>query len=1393
MSSNDMSAETSAAKDSRKIFSCKLCLKHFQSAYNLKRHLRDVKHENKCLECDLSFENSFKLRSHTVKTHRELSCEKCGKKFDFPFLLKRHLELCRRRGQEKEIQLKKTEVKKAAKKPSSHQNPDEIVLCHICDQEMPRKNYQHHLRSYKHIEKASQPFSDDRRICLYQAALEGKMLTYSIRNISKNEADSEDILENIDVEGFLKQEAPTIQRLIEFELRSKSNIKFRIFSCGIYSKEMLSDGEVVVDEQRKFFYSLYREVNVGTSYLREIIDDSIDEVVAQCADFCAHQSGWSVVSILRCCVEVALVKQWRASGFLELPTRIKNIRGATLNVQNSDDKCFLYACLAHTFRKSIANKSDRRKASAYAKHLNYFNVGDLEWPLSVQTIRRFEELNSDKNISFTIFTLVPRSHNISSPIYRSKTITENHCMMLLIQNLERNQIHEAHYVLITNLSMLLSKQMSSHSPGRHYFCEECLTSFRSQKSHDRHIEIGCTNICYKIPKETHMAFKKHSARAMADFCAFIDIETNVQPLESTSKTPDDEVSYTNFKQKHVASSVAYSFHMAEGVQDEFLEPLRLTSGSDCIDKILDLLFADVRRIYEKHFSVIVPMKLTRAEFDEIAAQNTCGICEKPFTDDDRIAIDHRHSDGAVRFAKTHSKCNILLFRSKVVYVVAHNLSAFDGHLLILGISKKGVRLKVTAKSKETYISFSAYVPVGVNKKTNKTIHIEVRFIDSYRFLSASLANLVAGLDTLPCFEAFVKKTFNDENALSYVKKNKFFYPYEWQTSDECLRQQELPPIEAFYSSLTNSTISQADYDYCLDIYERLRSVHGEEMCMQKFSQFYLASDVYQLKDLFTAFRVDSMRTFKLDPLYFISLPSYAFEVLKLQLEKEGHKIAYLPEPSMAMWLRKNLKGGLSCAMKRWGISNTEQQRDYDPSKPRKSIHYYDINQLYSHVMRTCAMPYDCYEWLEGDEFSECASILIDYEKSRAHFSNDSEYSVFFEADVKVPKSLHNHFNCMPLLPENIFVGDGKTRKLVPNLHDKLGYVAHVNLFQHAQRHGLVVTNVKRILKFRQKKYLEVFMAFCTALRLDATSEFAKAFFKQIMNSIFGKFLQKANDLDVKLVTEWLIDGLKGNFNYAERFLRSPLFKSFTIFNSSFVAIEMQKTEVLLNNCTAIGSAILDLSKILLYDMVYEHLKPVYGPACELFYCDTDSVIFSICEEIYRKTYGSKHFPTFSEFIESKNYLFDTSNLSQPNFHNIPSRNGGVTGVWKSESKDLVILAVYALSAKCYSYVVESRDPTQPNINERRLKGVVRAVSKMFQAEDFRSVLQNKRTILSKMSRILSVKHELFTVEVNKISLNHRNDKRVILSNNCDTLAIGHYAATSQTCSNHDDRIAVDDK
>ena len=80
--------------------------------------------------------------------------------------------------------------------------------------------------------------------------------------------------------------------------------------------------------------------------------------------------------------------------------------------------------------------------------------------------------------------------------------------------------------------------------------------------------------------------------------------------------------------------------------------------------------------------------------------------------------------------------------------VFHNLAGYDAHLFIRELAKHITGMGVIAKNKEDYISFSIKVEVDkyINKDGNERIkEMELRFIDSIKFMSSSLDSLANNL------------------------------------------------------------------------------------------------------------------------------------------------------------------------------------------------------------------------------------------------------------------------------------------------------------------------------------------------------------------------------------------------------------------------------------------------------------------------------------------------------------------------------------------------------------------------------------------------------------------------------------------------------------------------
>ena len=64
-------------------------------------------------------------------------------------------------------------------------------------------------------------------------------------------------------------------------------------------------------------------------------------------------------------------------------------------------------------------------------------------------------------------------------------------------------------------------------------------------------------------------------------------------------------------------------------------------------------------------------------------------------------------------------------------------------------------------------------------------------------------------------------------------------------------------------------------------------------------------------------------------------------------------------------------------------------------------------------------------------------------------------------------------------------------------------------------------------------------------------------------------------------------------------------------SNNLMAYEIGKIQVLMNKPVYLGQAILDLSKIIMYEFHYDYMKSKYGVNLWLCYMDTDSLIYNI--------------------------------------------------------------------------------------------------------------------------------------------------------------------------------------
>ncbi|XP_022777903.1 uncharacterized protein LOC111319374 [Stylophora pistillata] len=1107
---------------------------------------------------------------------------------------------------------------------------------------------------------------------------------------------------------FLEAVKPTV---INF-LNTQKNIKMEFFLRCYMIKKPNDMGEV---EGQDVYFTSFQKIVIDGSDREEIYEECVKKMMESLAVFTREGSGWTVHSVEGLDLYTAKYNPLKGSSYFKLPKHLA-AKMAIINMKNEDDECFKW-CVTRALNP--VKKDQERISKTLEEQAKKLVWDGIDFPMEVKSIGRFEKLNPGITVNVYMFEdrLNPLRVSSEAPGLRS---SKTHIDLLLITEGDKK-----HYCLIKNLSRLVSSQLSKNK-NKKFICRRCLNYFGTQRVLDKHDEL-CRDheaVREKMPKaDTFLSFKNHHKKMDMPFVIYADFESLIKPLDSAKPNPKE--CYTEKKQQH--KPVSFCYYIKCSFDDRYSKLVEYTAKSedeDVAQKFVEMLEVEVKDIYKNH----PPKKMIFTDSDVEKFENAmcCWLCREDFKEGEDKVRDHCHYTGKFRGA-AHNSCNLKFRRPKFTPVVFHNLANYDAHLFVRNLGVSEGDIDCIPNNEEKYISFTKHIVVDkfFDKKNNKDVEVkrELRFIDSFKFMASSLDKLVKNLAKKG--ESFLQNTgkyYPGEKLKLLMRKG--VYPYEWLKTINRLDETELPPIEAFFSVLSGSGITEAEYNHA----QRVWKTFGMKT-MRDYHNLYNRSDVLLLADVFENFRKVCKENYDLDPCWYYTAPGLAWDACLKLTEIE---LELLSDINMLHMFEKGIRGGISMITKRYAKANNKYMGEkFDKSKPSSFITYLDANNLYGWAMSK-SLPTGGFEWVDEKDFGGWES-----------------FACILEVDLlPIKKELYDYFNDYPPAPENLLIG--KVKKLVCTVNEKKKYIVHHETLKLYKSLGVEIGKIHRVIKFNESPWMKKYIDLNTSLRAKADNDFEKDFFKLMNNSVYGKTMENIrNRVDVRLVN---------SEDKAKKLINKVNFKHCTIFSENLGAFHMKKTQIFFNKPVYLGMCILDLSKTLMYDFHYNFIKRKYRDKAELLFTDTDS----LCYEIHTSDF-------YKDIIDDVDRLFDTSNIPKEHSSGIPTGvNKKVIGMFNDEAGGKIIEKFIGLRAKLYSYKM-----FEDGKEEKKCKGVKKGVvESTICYDDYERCLFDGEKQLRKMNTLRSRKHDMFMEEINKVALSADDDKRIILPDKIHTHAIG---------------------
>jgi hypothetical protein len=243
-------------------------------------------------------------------------------------------------------------------------------------------------------------------------------------------------------------------------------------------------------------------------------------------------SKWKLLKFFSLSYDIYENKAARSGAYIKTPEKYSNAKCGLINIQNKDNKCFMWCMRYHQTAK---NKNDDRTCNLINVKDKYDYSG-ITYPTSLEDIKIFEEINK---VCIFVYEIIERkdekTNEVINDIIPCRRGNFNYILDDGIYLLRVEEGDNSHYIYIKHIERLLHLHHYLKDKDNR-FCPLCNGTVKLCE-YDSHISL-----CYKIALDTtsdktiiqlpkpgsYMKFKNYKNKLIRPYIVYLDFECTLK-------------------------------------------------------------------------------------------------------------------------------------------------------------------------------------------------------------------------------------------------------------------------------------------------------------------------------------------------------------------------------------------------------------------------------------------------------------------------------------------------------------------------------------------------------------------------------------------------------------------------------------------------------------------------------------------------------------------------------------------------------------------------------------------------------------------------------------------------------------------------------------------------